>query len=75
VEEFHPLQQRDGAVDPDAELDAGDEHEQAREALQQAKVVFEAIKSLRAAVAETATKPDATVTHWRNVIRDMPAPK
>ena len=69
------VQQRDGAVDADAELDAGDEHEQAREALQQAKVVFEAIKSLRAAVAETAIRPDATVTHWRNVIRDMPAPK
>jgi hypothetical protein len=36
-------------------------------------VVCEALKSLRAAVAEMSTTPDATVTHWRNVIRDMPA--
>jgi len=41
--------------------------------LKQVAVVCEAIKSLRAAVAETSVKPDATVTHWRNVIRDMPA--
>jgi len=37
------------------------------------KVVLEAMKSLRVAVAETSFRGDALVTHWRNVIRDMPA--
>jgi hypothetical protein len=46
---------------------------QAKDALSQAKVVFEVIKSLRVAVAETAMQSDAMVTHWRNVIRDTPA--
>jgi hypothetical protein len=27
---------------------------------------------LRVATAETAVKPEATVTHWRNIIRDIP---
>ena len=67
------VQQRDGSVDADAELGPDDENEQAKDALVQAKVVFEAIKSLRAAVAETSMQSDAMVTHWRNVIRDMPA--
>ncbi len=66
-------QQRDGGVDPESELGPDDENEQAKDALVQAKVVFEAIKSLRVAVAETAMQSDAMVTHWRNVIRDMPA--
>jgi hypothetical protein len=43
--------------------------------LAQSTVVFDALKSLRAAVAETSTTAEATVTHWRNVIRDTPAPK
>jgi len=67
------VQQRDGAVDPDAELTAADENEQAQEVLEQVRVVLEAVKSLRAAVAETAFREDALVTHWRNVIRDLPA--
>ncbi|MEI7781583.1 MAG: hypothetical protein WCJ18_06615, partial [Planctomycetota bacterium] len=67
------VQQRDGSVDSDTELSADVENEQAREALTHAAVVCEALKSLRAAVAEMSTTPDATVTHWRNVIRDMPA--
>ena len=66
-------QQRDGTVDPESELGPDDENEQAKDALAQAKVVFEAIKSLRVAVAETAMQSDAMVTHWQNVIRDMPA--
>jgi hypothetical protein len=66
-------QQRDGSVDPEGELGADDENEQAKDALAQAKIVFEVIKSLRVAVAETAAQSDAMVTHWRNVIRDMPA--
>lgn len=67
------VQQRDGVVDPGSELGPDAEDEQAKDALAQAKVVFEAIKSLRVAVAETAIQSDAMVTHWRNVIRDMPA--
>jgi len=67
------IQQREGTVDPESELGPDDENEQAKDALAQAKVVFEAIKSLRVAVAETSMQSDAMVTHWRNVIRDMPA--
>jgi hypothetical protein len=67
------VQQKEGRVDADADLTAEVETEQAREALKATAVVCEAIKSLRAAVAEVATTPDATVTHWRNVIRDIPA--
>lgn len=73
VTRYGCVQERDGAVDPDTELTAADENEQAKEALEHAKVVFEALKSLRAAVAETSFRDDALVTHWRNVIRDMPA--
>jgi len=65
--------QRDGVVDPGEELGPDDENPQAKDALEQGKVVLEALKSLRVAVAEMAVQDDATVTHWRNVIRDMPA--
>jgi len=53
-------------------LDADVEDEQAKEILAQVKVVLEAAKVLRVATAETAVKPEATVTHWRNIIRDIP---
>jgi hypothetical protein len=69
------VQERDGVVDPDGELTADDENEQAKEVLEHASVVLEAIKSLRAAVAESSFRDDALVTHWRNVIRDTPAPR
>lgn len=67
------VQERDGSVDPEAELTAADENDQATEVLEHVKVVLEAMKSLRVAVAETSFRDDAVVTHWRNVIRDMPA--
>ena len=66
------VQQREGSVDADLTLDADAENEQVKEILEQVRGVLEAAKSLRVATAETAVKPDATVTHWRNVIRDMP---
>jgi hypothetical protein len=65
--------QRDGVVDPGEELGPDDENAQAKDALEQGKVVLEVLKSLRVAVAETAVQDDAAVTHWRNVIRDLPA--
>jgi hypothetical protein len=67
------VQQRDGTVDAGGELGPDDENAVAKDALVQAKVVFEVLKSLRVAAAETAMQSDALVTHWRNVIRDMPA--
>jgi len=67
------VQQRDGQVDRSVVLTKDVETPQAADALAQAVVVCEALKSLRVAVAEAAVKDDATVTHWRNVIRDMPA--
>jgi hypothetical protein len=73
VTRYGCVQIRDGAVDPDTELSAADETDEAKEVLAQVKVVLEALKSLRAAVVETSQRDDALVTHWRNVIRDMPA--
>jgi hypothetical protein len=67
------VQQRDGSVGKDTVLTKDVENEQAADALAQVSVVCEALKSLRVAVAEAAVKGDATVTHWRNVIRDLPA--
>ena len=67
------VQQRDGEVDKDTELTADVENEQAKDALKQVAVVLDVLRSLRVAVAETAIKSDATVTHWQNVIRDLPA--
>lgn len=66
------VQQREGSVDADLTLDAAAENEQVKEILEQVRGVLEAAKSLRVATAETAVKPDATVTHWRNIIRDLP---
>jgi hypothetical protein len=65
------VQDRDGSVDPDTVLDATAENPQAKDALEQAKTVFEALKCLRVTVAESKVTPEATVTHWRNVIRDV----
>lgn len=67
------VQERDGFVDPRSELSAADETEQAKEVIRHTEVIVEALKSLRVAVAETAFREGALVTHWRNVIRDMPA--
>jgi len=69
---FGSVQQSEGEFDGNRELSGADETEQARDVLGQLKVVLEALRSIRVAVAETSVKPDATVTHWRNVIRDMP---
>jgi hypothetical protein len=70
---YGSVQQREGEVNPTAELSAADENEQAKDVLQHVDVVLDVARCLRAAVAETAVRDDATVTHWRNVIRDLPA--
>jgi hypothetical protein len=44
---------------------------QEKDIVEHAKVVLEAARSLRVATAETTTRPEATVTHWRNIIRDV----
>lgn len=67
------VQQREGGVDREAVLTKDVENEQATDALAQVATVCEVLKCLRVAVAEAAVKGDATVTHWRNVIRDLPA--
>ena len=75
VARYGCVQQRDGSVDPDTELNADAENEQATDVLKQTAVVFKVLKSLRTVAASMATKPDATVTHWKSVIRDLPAAK
>lgn len=67
------VQQRDGRVDADEELAAEDETPAAKEALAHVAVALEVAKCFRAATAETSITDEATVTHWRNVIRDLPA--
>ena len=67
------VQQRDGRVDADEELAAEDETPAAKEALAHVTVALEVAKCFRAATAETSITDEATVTHWRNVIRDLPA--
>ena len=67
------VQQREGRIDRETVLTKDVENEQATDALAQVAVVCDVLKCLRAAVAEAAVKGDATVTHWRNVIRDLPA--
>lgn len=67
------VQQRDGRVDADEELAAEDETAEAKEALAHVTVALEVAKCFRAATAETSITDEATVTHWRNVIRDLPA--
>jgi hypothetical protein len=69
---YAAVQGREGSVDSGLTLDADVEDGQAKEILAQVKVVLEAAKALRVATAETAVKPEATVTHWRNIIRDIP---
>jgi len=66
------VQQRDGEVDPDTELSNADENAQATEALEHVKVFLEAARCLKSAVVETAPRDGAMVTHWRNLIRDLP---
>lgn len=65
--------QREGRLDSDEDLAADDETEQAKEALEVAGAVLEAAKCFRSAVAMSTVQDDALVTHWRNVIRDLPA--
>lgn len=67
------VQQREGEIDRETILTKDVENEQATDALAQVAKVCEVLKCLRVAVAEAAIKGDATVTHWRNVIRDLPA--
>ena len=66
------VQEREAWVDADKELTADDETAEATEALEHVDVVLEAARCLKAAVAETSMRDGATVTHWRNVIRDLP---
>lgn len=72
VARYVAVQQQEGSVDADDTLDADTEDDRIKEILGQVQTVLEAAKSLRVATAETAVKPEATVTHWRNIIRDMP---
>ena len=73
VTRYGCAQQRDGSVDADEELTADDETAAAKEALAHVAVALEVAKCFRAATAETSITDEATVTHWRNVIRDLPA--
>lgn len=70
---YGSVQQAEGEVDADRVLSVDDENPQARDILGQVKVVLEALRSIRVAVAETRVTPEATVTRWRNVIRDQPS--
>ena len=67
------LQQRNGFVDNDSTIGPEDDDDRMRDILRQTGVVFEALRCIRVTVAEATTRSDATVVHWQNVIRDLPA--
>jgi hypothetical protein len=67
--------QRDGQVDADAPLTTDAETPEVKEIREHVAVVLDAAKAFRASAAETTVSAEATVTHWRNEIRDLPAAK
>jgi len=69
---YGSVQQRDGFVNPDRKLSADDETAEATEALEHVDVILDAARCLKAAAADTSLRDGAAVTHWRNIIRDMP---
>lgn len=73
VARYRAASDPDGSVDADTELAAADETAGTKEILEHVDVVAEVAKCLRAAVAETTVREGALVTHWRNIIRDLPA--
>ena len=67
------LQQRNGFVDGNATIGPDGDDDRMRDILLHTGVVLDAMRCLRVTVGEASTRSDATVTHWRNVIRDLPA--
>ena len=67
------LQQRNGFVDNDSTIGPEGDDDRMRDILRHTSVVFEALRCIRVTVAEATTRSDATVVHWQNVIRDLPA--
>ena len=67
--------QHEGEVDPDRALDADVETPEVKEIREHVAVILDAVKVFRGSVAETTVNAEATVTHWRNEIRDLPAAK
>jgi len=64
----------EGTVEPGRPLSADDESPDVAEALAHVRVVLEVARCLKGAVAETGQQDDASVTHWRTVFEDLPAP-
>lgn len=67
------LQQRNGFVDGNATIGPDGDDDRMRDILLHTGVVLDAMRCLRVTAGEAQTRSDATVTHWRNVIRDLPA--
>jgi hypothetical protein len=67
------LQQRNGFVDSDTTIGPDGDDDRMREILRHTAVAFEVLRCIRVTVAEATTRSDATVVHWKNVIRDLPA--
>lgn len=67
------LQQRNGFVDASTVVGPDVDDGQFKDVLETTSVLLDALRCIRLAVAETTTRSDATVTHWRNMIRDLPA--
>jgi hypothetical protein len=67
------LQQRNGFVDGNATIGPDGDDDRMRDILLHTGMVLDAMRCLRVTAGEASTRSDATVTHWRNVIRDLPA--
>ncbi len=63
-----------GEVHPEMQLSADDETDEAADALAQIRVVLEVARCLRSVVSEMTVKDGAVVTHWQNLIEDLPKP-
>ena len=70
---YASVQQREGSVDADVELSASDESPMIAPFFEQAQVVLEACRCLKAGVAEQTIEDGVTITRWKNLIEDMPA--
>ncbi len=64
----------EGQVESTARLSADDETAEAAEALTHVRVALEVASCLKTAVSEMTMKDGALVTHWQNLIEDLPKP-
>lgn len=66
---------RGDTVDGRLTVSVADHTEESKGLLAEMTTVLRVLQSLRVVTAATEVSPDATVTHWHNVIEDIPGPE